>query len=209
MLVRFLRTLRRSLLSGALPALNYAGAIPLDESLRQSAQLCRPVLMQAPDLLRCRIPRYCCRFALLAAWRKRSGRGRTIHAATVTLEPTHNSQRTPSLMYTAAGQPDRDQLVQRFVPLVKRIAYHLMARLPSSVQVDDLVQNGMIGLLDAMDRFERVLAPSSRPMQRSGCAAPCSMACARTIGCRVTFAPKLGASRVPSTSLSIARPRTL
>lgn len=57
-------------------------------------------------------------------------------------------------MYTAAGQPDRDQLVQRFMPLVKRIAYHLMARLPSSVQFDDLVQNGLIGLLDAMDRFE-------------------------------------------------------
>ena len=57
-------------------------------------------------------------------------------------------------MYTAAGQPDREQLVQRFVPLVKRIAYHLMARLPANVQFDDLVQNGMLGLLDAMDRFE-------------------------------------------------------
>jgi len=57
-------------------------------------------------------------------------------------------------MYTAAGQPDREQLVQRFVPLVKRIAYHLMARLPASVQFEDLVQNGMIGLLDAMDRYQ-------------------------------------------------------
>jgi len=57
-------------------------------------------------------------------------------------------------MYTAAGQPDRDQLVQRFVPLVKRIAYHLMARLPASVQFEDLVQNGMIGLLDALDRYQ-------------------------------------------------------
>ncbi|MGE5384916.1 MAG: RNA polymerase sigma factor FliA [Betaproteobacteria bacterium] len=57
-------------------------------------------------------------------------------------------------MYNAAGQPDRDSLVQRFVPLVKRIAYHLLARLPASVQFDDLVQNGMMGLLDAMERFE-------------------------------------------------------
>ena len=57
-------------------------------------------------------------------------------------------------MYTAAGQPDKEQLVQRFVPLVKRVAYHLMARLPASVQFDDIVQNGMIGLLDAMERFE-------------------------------------------------------
>lgn len=57
-------------------------------------------------------------------------------------------------MYNAAGQINKDQLVQRFAPLVKRIAYHLMARLPSSVQIDDLVQNGMIGLLDAISRFE-------------------------------------------------------
>jgi len=57
-------------------------------------------------------------------------------------------------MYNAAGQINKDQLVQRFAPLVKRIAYHLMARLPSSVQVDDLVQNGMLGLLDAITRFE-------------------------------------------------------
>ncbi|WP_428826950.1 RNA polymerase sigma factor FliA [Azonexus sp. IMCC34842] len=57
-------------------------------------------------------------------------------------------------MYTAAGQPDRDLLVQRFMPLVKRVAYHLLARLPASVQFDDLVQNGMIGLLDAMERYQ-------------------------------------------------------
>ena len=57
-------------------------------------------------------------------------------------------------MYNAAGQINKDQLVQRFAPLVKRIAYHLMARLPSSVQIDDLVQNGMMGLLDAINRFE-------------------------------------------------------
>lgn len=57
-------------------------------------------------------------------------------------------------MYNATGQLDRDQLVNHFAPLVKRIAFHLMARLPSSVHVDDLVQNGMIGLLDAISRFE-------------------------------------------------------
>jgi len=57
-------------------------------------------------------------------------------------------------MYNAAGQPDRDQLVRRFVPLVKRIAYHLMARLPANVQFEDLLQNGMLGLLDALERFE-------------------------------------------------------
>lgn len=57
-------------------------------------------------------------------------------------------------MYTARGTLTKDQQVAAYVPLVRRVAYLLMARLPASVEVDDLIQNGMIGLLDAMDRFE-------------------------------------------------------
>ena len=60
-------------------------------------------------------------------------------------------------MYTASGTLDRNQLVTHYAPLVKRIAYHLMARLPSSVQVDDIIQNGMLGLLDAIKRYEEGL----------------------------------------------------
>jgi RNA polymerase sigma factor for flagellar operon FliA len=57
-------------------------------------------------------------------------------------------------MYTAQGAHEREQLVTQYAPLVKRIAYHLLAKLPASVQVDDLIQTGMIGLLDAMGRYE-------------------------------------------------------
>lgn len=57
-------------------------------------------------------------------------------------------------MYTSAGQLEKEQLVAALAPLVKRVAHHLMARLPASVQVDDLIQNGMLGLLDAMSRYE-------------------------------------------------------
>ena len=39
-------------------------------------------------------------------------------------------------------------------PLVKRIAYHLMSRLPDSVQVDDLIQAGMLGLLEAIKNYD-------------------------------------------------------
>jgi RNA polymerase sigma factor for flagellar operon FliA len=60
-------------------------------------------------------------------------------------------------MYTASGTLDRDQLVTQYAPLVKRIAYHLMAKLPASVQVDDIIQNGMLGLLDAIGRYEEGL----------------------------------------------------
>lgn len=57
-------------------------------------------------------------------------------------------------MYTPAGQLEKEQLVQSLLPLVRRIAHHLMARLPASVQVDDLIQNGLLGLLDSINRFE-------------------------------------------------------
>jgi RNA polymerase sigma factor FliA len=40
------------------------------------------------------------------------------------------------------------------MPLVKRTAHHLMVNLPSSVRVDDLIQAGMIGLLEALDRYD-------------------------------------------------------
>jgi RNA polymerase sigma factor for flagellar operon FliA len=57
-------------------------------------------------------------------------------------------------MYTAQGAPDKEDLVRQHAQLVKRLAFQLMAKLPASVQADDLIQNGMIGLLDALNRFE-------------------------------------------------------
>lgn len=44
--------------------------------------------------------------------------------------------------------------IEDYMGLVKRIAYHLKGRLPSSVQVDDLIQSGMIGLLEAMQKYD-------------------------------------------------------
>jgi RNA polymerase sigma factor for flagellar operon FliA len=49
---------------------------------------------------------------------------------------------------------DKDALVRTHLPLVKRIAYHLLSRLPASVEADDLIQAGLIGLLDAVERFD-------------------------------------------------------
>lgn len=61
------------------------------------------------------------------------------------------------MTYNAQGLPDKEQLVTQYAPLVKRIAHHLMARLPPNVQVEDLIQNGMLGLLDAISRYEEGL----------------------------------------------------
>ncbi|SFK19351.1 RNA polymerase, sigma 28 subunit, SigD/FliA/WhiG [Methylophaga sulfidovorans] len=54
-------------------------------------------------------------------------------------------------MYTS-GQ-SKSELIEQHAPLVKRIAYHMIARLPASVDVEDLIQAGMIGLLDASHQY--------------------------------------------------------
>ena len=57
-------------------------------------------------------------------------------------------------MYTARGQLDRNALIRQYQPLVRKLAHHMMARLPANVQVDDLIQVGLIGLSEALSRFE-------------------------------------------------------
>ena len=57
-------------------------------------------------------------------------------------------------MYTAEGKADKNQLLVEHAPLVKRLAHQMKAKLPPSVEVDDLIQAGMIGLLDAVSRYE-------------------------------------------------------
>jgi len=47
-----------------------------------------------------------------------------------------------------------DAFFAEYTPLVKRIAHHLINKLPSSVQVDDLIQAGMIGLIEAARKFD-------------------------------------------------------
>lgn len=47
-----------------------------------------------------------------------------------------------------------EERVDTYAPLVKRLAYHLVARLPSSVEVDDLIQAGLIGLMEAARNFD-------------------------------------------------------
>ncbi len=56
----------------------------------------------------------------------------------------------PSNTATASGVPD----IERHTSLVKKIAYLLMSRLPASVELDDLVQVGLIGLLEASRQFD-------------------------------------------------------
>ncbi len=57
-------------------------------------------------------------------------------------------------MYNASGIKDKEQCLREYAPLVRRLAHQMMTRLPSSVQIDDIIQAGMMGLLDAATRYD-------------------------------------------------------
>lgn len=57
-------------------------------------------------------------------------------------------------MYASVQAVGTDARIMEHAPLVKRIAHHLINRLPDSIQVEDLIQAGMLGLLEAIKNFD-------------------------------------------------------
>lgn len=55
---------------------------------------------------------------------------------------------------TQLSQHTQEALVKNHAPLVKKLAYHLLGRLPPTVQIDDLMQVGMMGLLEATKNYD-------------------------------------------------------
>ena len=64
-----------------------------------------------------------------------------------------------SLYKQLSGSED-SHFIEQYAPLVKRIAHHLMARIPQTIQVDDLIQAGMIGLIEAYRNFDETKGAS-------------------------------------------------
>ena len=58
-----------------------------------------------------------------------------------------------SLYHTNQQSVDFDPLLE-YMPLVKQVALHLSARLPASVDIDDLIQVGMMGLLESLQNYD-------------------------------------------------------
>jgi RNA polymerase sigma factor for flagellar operon FliA len=56
--------------------------------------------------------------------------------------------------YTAADQAQLNELVDEYLPLVKKIGLHLVARLPPNIDLDDLMQVGVIGLIQASSSYD-------------------------------------------------------
>lgn len=57
-------------------------------------------------------------------------------------------------MYTAKGQLDLNSMIKQYSPLVRRLAHQMIAKLPANVEINDLMQVGLIGLTDALSRFD-------------------------------------------------------
>jgi len=62
--------------------------------------------------------------------------------------------------YVTTRDLDQEAVVTQYANFVKRIAYHLLARLPPCVQIDDLIQSGMMGLLEAARNYDPMLKAS-------------------------------------------------
>jgi RNA polymerase sigma factor for flagellar operon FliA len=57
-------------------------------------------------------------------------------------------------MYNPKGRSNAKTQLEDHIDLVKKIAYQLKSKLPRNIEEDDLIQAGMIGLLDALNRYE-------------------------------------------------------
>ena len=55
--------------------------------------------------------------------------------------------------YSNKSMSERQQMVLEYAPLVKRIALFIKGRLPANIDLNDLIQNGMLGLIDAVNNF--------------------------------------------------------
>jgi len=55
--------------------------------------------------------------------------------------------------YEISGKLSADDLVEQYAPLVKRVALHLLGRLPGGTELDDLIQVGLIALLEAARNY--------------------------------------------------------
>lgn len=61
---------------------------------------------------------------------------------------------TQSRAQNSSNDPMRNQVIMDYAPLIKYIAQKIAARLPSNIDLDDLFSAGVIGLMDAIDKYD-------------------------------------------------------
>ena len=61
---------------------------------------------------------------------------------------------TPAKNFDKNDASYRDQLISEYLPYVKRIVHRIAVHLPSTIDIDDLMNVGVIGLIQAVDRYD-------------------------------------------------------
>lgn len=56
--------------------------------------------------------------------------------------------------YREIGEDEREELIRSFLPLVKRVVHRLAGRLPSEVDIKEMLNSGIIGLVDALEKYD-------------------------------------------------------
>jgi RNA polymerase sigma factor for flagellar operon FliA len=63
------------------------------------------------------------------------------------------SEEQQKMMYATIERLDKNAAIKQYAPLVRKLAHHLLAKLPANVEIDDIIQAGLIGLMDAVSRY--------------------------------------------------------
>ncbi len=56
--------------------------------------------------------------------------------------------------YRSVDEEEREQLIRSFLPLVKRVVHRLAGRLPNDVDIKEMLNSGIIGLVDALEKYD-------------------------------------------------------
>ncbi len=137
--------------------LDYASEIPEDSFVRAAIREQRCVVQAYPSSPAARafarIARQASRWQVQQGPARQCGILHRTPVAAACSAPRGSAMNQVSAYSSVAGGASATVLVGRHAELVKRIAYHLAGRLPPSVEVDDLIQAGMIGLLEAATHY--------------------------------------------------------
>lgn len=56
--------------------------------------------------------------------------------------------------FRAIAEDEREELIRTFLPLVKRVVHRLAGRLPAEVDIKEMLNSGIIGLVDALEKYD-------------------------------------------------------
>jgi RNA polymerase sigma factor for flagellar operon FliA len=81
-------------------------------------------------------------------------------AAIKKVDEVEQQRRVVELAGRLSDPAQRNAIISEYVPLIKRVAYKIALRLPPSIEVDDLVSAGVLGLMDAIGKYDIKKSPS-------------------------------------------------